>query len=65
MSFFSDDKDPRQERLERAYGEGREAAAHENAWDEFRHLLSFLSVDEEEKAWDKGYEDERGEIKFF
>jgi hypothetical protein len=65
MSFFSDEKDPRQERLERAYGGGREAAAHENVWDEFRSLLSFLSVSEEATAWDAGYEDEQRESKLF
>ena len=52
---------------ERAYGEGQEAARKGDFVDEIRHslgpLFSFGLETDEERAWDAGFADERGEIR--
>ena len=57
-----------QEDIERAYGEGAEAAASGDFWDGVMHtigpLFSFGLETDEARAWDQGYSDEIGEWDF-
>ncbi len=53
-----------QKRIERAYGEGAQAAREGDVLDVVRHalggLMAFGLDSEESKAWDKGFGDESG-----